>query len=95
LLLDHSYPLPNPSAFGHHVVTEDHGTAAGWREESGEHLDRRGLACSVGPEESEDLGLPDIEGDVVHRGLAVEVPREVSHLNGELVGQARAAQKHR
>ncbi len=48
-----------------HVVPADDGLAGGDRNERGHHADERALACSVGPEQAEDLALGDAEVDVL------------------------------
>ena len=33
---------------------------------AGQHAQRRGFACAVGAQKTDDLALADLEGDVVH-----------------------------
>ena len=47
------------------VVLEEDATLVGL-DESHDHVERRGLAGSVGSEQADDLSLIDVDGDVVH-----------------------------
>jgi hypothetical protein len=42
-------------------VAQDRDFAAGWVEQAGQALERGGLAGAFGSEETDDLGLGDIE----------------------------------
>src|SRR5262249_9424761 len=57
------------------VAAKAHAAGRG-RVESGDHVEQRGLAGAVGPDDREDLTRPNLERDVVERGQSAEVARE-------------------
>ena len=56
-----------------HVETGDGRAATRGREQRAQHADRRGLARTIGAEESVDLAGFDVEIDAVHRGHTLEL----------------------
>ena len=65
-------------AFADDVVAADPGGARRGRQQRGEHVDRRRLAGSVGPEEAVDLAGLDAQVDPVHRPRSLlELPDQV------------------
>src|SRR4029453_6421521 len=66
------------------VVTRDPRGAAGRRQESDQHSDRRCLSRAVRTEKAEDLASFHIERDVVDSGEIAEFPREVVDGNCEV-----------
>jgi hypothetical protein len=77
------------------VEAGDPGGAAGRIDEAREHLERGGLARTVGPEEANELALGDVEGDVLGRGglleLALEQPLHAAPKAGLLLVGAEDA----
>src|SRR5262245_26411719 len=72
------------------IVTRDPCGAAGRRQQSDQHSDRRCLSRPVRTEKAEDLASVYIERDVVDRGEIAEFPREV--LDGDReVGHAASS----
>lgn len=69
--------VTDPAAYGHgvgrHVMAEDTSRAGGGQQQGVEHLDGRGLARTVGAEQSEQLAARHLETDAAHglgRGAA-------------------------
>src|SRR4051812_11326854 len=74
----------DPLALGRDVVPR-HASRPGARcEKAGENTDGRGLAGTVGAEESEDLTDADVERDVIDRGEGAEATRELPRFDGVL-----------
>ena len=72
---------PDLRAFLHHVMPRHAGAAGGGRQQRGEHVDGRGLAGPVGPEEPVDLAGGDSDVDAVHGARAL---LELAHQVGRL-----------
>ncbi|MDG6105468.1 hypothetical protein [Dactylosporangium aurantiacum] len=72
-------------------MAEDLDPAAGRQQQRDEHLDRRGLAGAVGPEQAEQLAALDLEGDAAHGvddllgaaqpAAGAEDPPQVGHID--------------
>ena len=75
-------PFPDGSPVLAYVEPGDPAGSLRGREQAGEHLDRGGLACAVGPQEAEDLPGADREGDRVDRHEVAEAPGQTVHLDG-------------
>ena len=59
---------------GRDVYAVDRDRALGGREHAGEHVERGGLARSVGTQKAEDLSVTDLKREVLHReGLSAVV----------------------
>ena len=59
-------PQPDLRSLAHHVQAEHPGPARAGPEQAGEDADGGGLPGTVGPQEAEDLSLPDREVDPGH-----------------------------
>src|SRR5262249_22997103 len=60
-------PLPHLDRLAHHVGAQHPRRARGGKEQRDQHLDRRGLAGAVWPQEPEKLALADLEADAADR----------------------------
>ena len=60
-------------------VVAGHGSVAGsGRQQRDQHLDGRGLARAVGPEEAEDFARPDVKAQGVDGRQGVEAPGQLA-----------------
>jgi len=60
------------------VEAGDGGCAGGGGEESGEHLEGGGFACSVGAEEGADAAGREFKGDGIDNAMGAVLLREVA-----------------
>src|SRR5213078_1502807 len=70
------------------LIDEDDLTVVGL-DEAGDDVEDRRLACSVGPDQAEDLALVDREADVVDGVDTAEVLLHVAQLEHELTRLGR------
>ena len=61
-------------------MAEDFDVTFGWIQQTEQQLDRRGLAGTVRPEQSENFAAPDFKIHVVHRARLGPVPKILEHL---------------
>src|SRR5215472_3773318 len=80
-LRNYSDSFANPSRVTNYIVAGDGGLSGRNGQQRGQHPDQRGLARSVGAQQSEDFATPHLEADAVDRGEATEPLRQLRRLN--------------
>ena len=70
------------------VLAQQEHRPGGWRQQPGQHLDRRGLARAIGAQETVKRPLLDLEVDGIHRAQTAKATRQTDCFDGQthLVG---------